>query len=71
MIASAAVRHAAALLALAIVSVTPIAEAQIFQPGTQPIGEEGGIVVPIQGSITLQQRRSEGGGSHAKSGIVA
>ncbi|MDQ3036691.1 MAG: hypothetical protein M3Y87_30140, partial [Myxococcota bacterium] len=38
------------IAALVLALVPSIASAQIFQPGTQPVGEEGGITVAVQSS---------------------
>lgn len=39
-----------ALLVLALLALPSLASAQIFQPGTQPAGSEGGLEVPIPSS---------------------
>jgi len=41
-----------ALVVAPIVGRQGVARAQVFQPGTQPAGEDGGVEVPIQGSET-------------------
>ncbi|WP_157069108.1 hypothetical protein [Sandaracinus amylolyticus] len=46
------------LVVLIVLAVSSTASAQIFQPGTQPVGEENGITLPIQSSRTCRMCHS-------------